>query len=47
LSPRQAADTRANVGNTRQRDTERANNNSDSVSTTTGRNPKGEGRAAE
>lgn len=47
LSPRQAADTRADIADTRERDTQRANNNSDSTSTTTGRNPKGEGRAAQ
>ncbi len=40
LKPQQAADATAN----RQRDAERVNNNSDSPSTTTGRNPKGEGR---
>ncbi len=40
LKPEQAADATAN----RQRDAERVNNNSDSPSTTSGRNPKGEGR---
>ena len=40
LKPQQAADATAN----RQRDAERTNNNSDSTSTVSGRNPKGEGR---
>jgi len=44
MSPRQAADARAN-GN-RQRDAERTNNNSDSPSTISGRNPQGEGRSS-
>jgi PBSX family phage portal protein len=47
MSSRQAADTRADVAGNRQRDTERQNNNSDSVATTTGRNPAGEGRRAQ
>lgn len=47
MSPRQAADTRADVAGNRQRDTERQNNNSDSVATTTGRNAQGEGRRAQ
>jgi PBSX family phage portal protein len=47
LSTRQAADMRADVAGNRQRDTERQNNNSDSVATTTGRNPQGEGRRAQ
>jgi PBSX family phage portal protein len=47
MSSRQAADTRADVAGNRQRDTERQNNNSDSVATTTGRNPGGEGRRAQ
>lgn len=41
LKPQDAANTTAD----RQRDSERANNNSDSTSTVAGRNPKGEGRA--
>jgi hypothetical protein len=45
LSPRQAADSRAN-GN-RSRDAERTNNASDSTATVSGRNPKGEGRASQ
>jgi PBSX family phage portal protein len=44
MTPRQATDARADLAGNRQRDTERANNASDSVSTTTGRNPAGEGR---
>jgi PBSX family phage portal protein len=44
LNPRQAADARANLAGNRQRDAERQANNSDSVATTTGRNPQGEGR---
>jgi len=47
MSPRQATDTRANLAGNRQRDAERANNASDSVATTTGRNPAGEGRRAQ
>jgi capsid portal protein len=45
LSPRQAADSRAN-GN-RSRDAERTNTQSDGSATVTGRNPKGEGRASQ
>lgn len=44
MSPRQATDSRANLAGNRERDSERANNNSDSVATTSGRNPQGEGR---
>jgi PBSX family phage portal protein len=44
MTPRQATDARANLAGNRERDSERMNNNSDSVATTTGRNPKGEGR---
>jgi PBSX family phage portal protein len=44
MTPRQATDARADLAGNRQRDTERANNASDSVATTTGRNPAGEGR---
>jgi len=40
LKPQQAAEATAN----RSRDSERTNNNSDSPSTVSGRNPKGEGR---
>jgi PBSX family phage portal protein len=47
MSPRQATDARANVAGTRQRDSERANNNSDSPSTISGRNPQGEGRSSQ
>jgi PBSX family phage portal protein len=47
MSPRQGADARADLAGNRQRDSERTNNNSDSVATTTGRNPKGEGRRAQ
>lgn len=44
MSPRQETDARANLAGNRERDSERSNNNSDSVATTTGRNPQGEGR---
>lgn len=44
MSPRQATDARANLADNRERDSERSSNASDSVSTTTGRNPQGEGR---
>ena len=44
MSPRQATDARANLAGNRERDAERQANNSDSVATTTGRNPQGEGR---
>jgi hypothetical protein len=47
MSPRQATDARANLAGTRQRDAERTNNNSDSPSTVSGRNPQGEGRSAQ
>ena len=47
MSPRQAADTRANTAQNRQRDTERTNNNSDSPSTVSGRNAQGEGSSSE
>jgi PBSX family phage portal protein len=43
LNPRQAADAKANGSNTRARDTERSNNQSDGAGAVTGRNPKGEG----
>jgi PBSX family phage portal protein len=47
MSPRQATDARANLAGTRQRDEERTNNNSDSTTTVSGRNPQGEGRASQ
>jgi capsid portal protein len=47
MTPRQATDARANMADNRQRDTERANNASDSPATTTGRNAQGEGRATQ
>jgi len=47
MSPRQATDARANLAGNRERDAERANNNSDSPSTVSGRNPQGEGRSAQ
>ena len=47
MSPRQATDDRANMGGTRQRDSERTNNNSDSPSTISGRNAQGEGRSSQ
>jgi len=43
LKPQQAADATAN----RARDGERVNNNSDSTTTVTGRNPKGQGRKSD
>ena len=43
LKPQQAADATAN----RERDGQRTNNNSDSSSTVSGRNPKGEGRKSD
>ena len=47
MSPREATDARANLAGNRQRDTERTNNNSDSPTTISGRNPKGEGRSSQ
>jgi capsid portal protein len=47
MSPRQATDARANLAGTRERDSERTNNNSDSTTTISGRNPQGEGRASQ
>ena len=47
MSPRQAADATANLAGNRARDTQRTNNNSDSTTTVSGRNPKGEGRASQ
>ena len=46
LNPRQAADAIANTARNRARDSERTNNNSDSPSTVSGRNPQGEGRSS-
>lgn len=45
MSPRQATDARANLAQNRQRDAQRTNEQSDGPATTTGRNPKGEGRS--
>jgi HK97 family phage portal protein len=45
LNPRQAADAASNARQNRARDSERANNSSDSPATIAGRNPQGEGRA--
>jgi hypothetical protein len=47
MSPRQATDARANLAGTRQRDSERTNNNSDSTTTVAGRNAQGEGRSSQ
>jgi len=47
MSSRQATDARANLADNRQRDTERANNQSDGPATTSGRNPQGEGNSSE
>lgn len=47
MSARQAADANANLADNRARDTARSNNQSDGPGTTTGRNPKGEGRASQ
>ena len=47
MSPRQATDARANLAGNRERDAERTNNNSDSPSTISGRNPQGEGRSSQ
>jgi PBSX family phage portal protein len=47
MSTRQAADARANTSQNRERDSERANNSSDSSATLAGRNPAGEGRSSE
>lgn len=46
MGARQAADMAANTSQNRARDTERSNNQSDGSATTTGRNPKGEGRSS-
>jgi PBSX family phage portal protein len=47
MSARQAADSNANLSGNRERDTARSNSQSDGPATTTGRNPKGEGRASQ
>jgi PBSX family phage portal protein len=47
MSPRQAADSNSNLAGNRERNTERTNSQSDGPATTTGRNPKGEGRASQ
>ena len=47
MSPRQATDVRANLAGNRERDAERTNNNSDSPTTLSGRNPQGEGRSSQ
>ena len=46
MSPREATDSRANLAGNRERDSQRANNNSDSPSTVSGRNAQGEGRSS-
>ena len=46
MSPRQATDATANLAGNRERDSQRANNNSDSPSTISGRNAQGEGRSS-
>jgi PBSX family phage portal protein len=47
MSPRQATDARADLAGNRERDAERANNNSDSSTTISGRNAQGEGRSSQ
>ncbi len=47
MSPRQATDSRANLAGNRQRDAERANNQSDGQATISGRNAQGEGASSE
>jgi PBSX family phage portal protein len=47
MSPRQATDARANLAGNRERDSQRANNQSDGSATIDGRNAQGEGRASE
>jgi PBSX family phage portal protein len=47
MSARQATDARANLAGNRARDAERTNNNSDSPTTVSGRNPQGEGRSSQ
>jgi hypothetical protein len=46
MTPRQATDARANLAGNRERDSQRASNNSDSPSTISGRNAQGEGRSS-
>ena len=46
MSPRQLTDARANLADNRQRDAERANNQSDGPATIDGRNAQGEGAAS-
>ena len=47
MSARQATDARANLAGNRERDAERANNESDSPTTISGRNAQGEGRSSQ
>ncbi len=47
MSPRQATDAQANLAGNRQRDSERANNQSDGAATVSGRNAQGEGRSSQ
>ena len=47
MSARQATDARANLAGNRERDAERANNESDSTTTISGRNAQGEGRSSQ
>jgi len=47
MSSAQANDANSNLAGNRQRDTNRSNNQSDSPTTISGRNPKGEGRASQ
>ena len=47
MSSRQATDMRANTARNRERDSERANNQSDGSATIEGRNPQGEGRSSQ
>ena len=47
LTARQAADSRANTAQNRERDADRANNQSDSTATISGRNAQGEGRSSQ
>jgi len=46
-NPRQAADAKANNNKTRTRDAQRQQNQADNTATTSGRNPKGEGRSSQ
>jgi PBSX family phage portal protein len=46
MTPRQATDMRANTAQNRERDSERANNQSDGTATISGRNAQGEGRSS-